>query len=539
MSEPNSIANAPLAAAEADRLRRAAGIRAAARDWEGAAAMLGEAVALQPGDAATWFVMAKALENAGHPRRSHAAALKAQAAGPARWPHALALARLLCAWHEVPPLRALAASMQAWQAQAPVEEMMELADLLGRVDLHDEALHWVQQVLAREPRHVRALYVRGTTHLFLGSMDEARADFEQAIALAPDHAHSHWRLAELRAGDRVGAPFRVQRMRAQRERVAPGSEQDIYFSYALFDELHDLGEHDAAWEALTRGARGKRASFRYDAAADHALLASIAATCDAGFVAGPGHDGDDDEPTPLFIVGMFRSGTTLLERLLAGHPDIADAGESGGFFARLRLAADNTGPLSTGFLDIARQADPRALGADFMGSQRWRARGRRFWTEKLPANVLLAGFIARALPRARFLHMRRPPMDVCFSNLRMLFGRACAYSYDQHELAGYYRSYTALTEHWRGVLGDRWLDIDHADLVADPDTQMRRVLAHCGLPFDPSVLSLDDRGGAVSTASAAQVRDGIRKADAPAWWPYREPLRPLADALGVDPHAAG
>lgn len=537
MPEPDSIARTSHTAAEADRLRRAAGARAAARDWEGAAAMLGEAAALQPGDAATWFAMAKALENAGHPRRSHAAALAAQAAGPAKWTHALALARLLCAWHEVLALRALAVSMRAWQAQAPVEEMMELADLLGRADLHDDVLHWVQQVLVRDPGHVRALYVRGTTRLFLGRMDEARADFERAVALAPDHAHAHWRLAEMRASDRTGAPRRVQRMREQRERVAPGSEQDIYFSYALFDELHDLGEHDAAWQALVRGARGKRATFRYDAAADHALLASIASTCDAGFVAGPGHGGDGDEPAPVFIVGMFRSGTTLLERLLAGHPDIADAGESGGFFARLRLAADHARPLSPQFLDVARRADPRALGADFMASQRWRARGRRFWTEKLPANVLLAGFIARALPRARFLHMRRPPMDVCFSNLRMLFGRACAYSYDQHELAGYYRSYAALTDHWRHVLGERWLDVDHAQLVADPETQMHRVLAHGGLPFDPSVLSLDERDGAVSTASAAQVRDGIRKAGAPAWWPYRDSLRPLADALGVDPDA--
>jgi hypothetical protein len=235
---------------------------------------------------------------------------------------------------------------------------------------------------------------------------------------------------------------------------------------------------------------------------------------------------------------MFRSGTTLLERLLGGHPDIADAGESGGFFSRLRLAADDAGALSPRFLELARQADPRALGADFMASQRWRARGRGFWTEKLPANMLLAGFIARALPRARFLHMRRPPMDVCFSNLRKLFGQACTYSYDQQELAGYHRSYTALTGHWRNVLGERWLDIDHAGLVADPEAQMRRVLAHCGLPFCPAVLSFDERGGAVSTASAAQVRDGIRKAQAPAWWPYREQLRPLAEALGVDPGAA-
>lgn len=538
MADAPFAANPTPAALEADRLRRAAGARAAARDWEGAAALLLQANDLQPGDAATWYAIAMALKNGGQPRRSHAAALQAQAAGPARWPHALALARLLGHWHEVPALRALAQAMQSLQAEAPVEGLVELAGLLGREDLHEEAMHWAGEVLARQPDNTWALYMRGTTHMFLGQMDAARADFERALALDPGYAHAHWRLAELRAGDRAGAPKRVQRMREQRERVAPGSEQDIYFSYALFDELHDLGEHQAAWEALARGAAAKRATLRYDAAADSALLAEIARACDAGFVSGAGYAGREDEPTPIFIVGMFRSGTTLLERLLGGHPDIADAGESGAFFARLRLAADLDAPLSPTFLQRARQADAAALGADFIASQAWRAGGKAFWTEKLPANGLLAGFIARALPNARFVHMRRPAMDVCFSNLRMLFGSAGSYSYDQAEVANYHLSYAKLCDHWRAVLGERWLDVDHAELVADPEVQMRRVLAHCGLDFDPAVLSLDARGGAVSTASAAQVRGEIRKDAAPAWWPYRAQLKPMADTLGVDIESA-
>lgn len=518
----------------ADALRRAAGARAAARDWEQAAQLLAQAAELQPDDAATSYALAKALENGGHVRASHAAAMAAQAAGPVKWTHAIALARLLRQWHEVRALRALAVSMQAWSGQAPVEEMMELADMLSREDLHEESGDWLERVLARAPDHAPAFYLRGTSRLYLGRMQDARADLERAIALAPDFAHAHWRLTELRAGDRDGAAARVRRLREARDRAALGSDADIHFSHALFNELHDLGEHDAAWEALERGNRGKRATLRYDVAADRALLAEIAAVCDARFVAGEPHDGRQAPPTPLFIVGMFRSGTTLLEHLLAGHPDIADAGESGGFFARLRLAADHAGPLSAGFLQAAAHIDAKALGADFMASQGWRARGRPFWTEKLPANVLLAGFIARALPHARFVHMRRPAMDVCFSNLRMLYGRICAYSYDQHELAEYYRSYVALTEHWRQVLGDRWLDVDHADLVAAPEATMRRVLAHCGLPFDSAVLAVSDRTGAVSTASATQVRQGIRKSDVPAWWPYRDTLRPLAEALGVN-----
>ena len=127
--------------------------------------------------------------------------------------------------------------------------------------------------------------------------------------------------------------------------------------------------------------------------------------------------------------------------------------------------------------------------------------------------------------------MRRAPMDVCFSNLRTLFGQIAAYSYDQREMAAYHRGYAALMAHWRDVLGDRLLDIDHPELVASPEPTMRRVLAHLGLDWDPRVLDLAARGGAVSTASAAQIRTGLRRDPQPAWLPYRAHLDPLADAL--------
>ena len=127
--------------------------------------------------------------------------------------------------------------------------------------------------------------------------------------------------------------------------------------------------------------------------------------------------------------------------------------------------------------------------------------------------------------------MRRAPMDVCFSNLRTLFGQIAAYSYDQREMAAYWRGYDALMAHWRAVLGDRLLDVDHPALVADPASTMRAVLAHIGLDWHPRVLDLAARSGPVSTASAAQVRAGLRHDPAPAWLPYRAQLAPLADAL--------
>ena len=520
-------------APDVEHLRRAANAHAATRDWPRAADAFAALAAAAPVDAAAWIGLSKAADLAGQPRRAHAAALAAAERGPASWGHALALFRLLRAYHEVPALRALAARMRAWEGGAPLADRVEIADLLGGEDAHDDALAWLDAILADAPDHAPARYLRGTTQLFFGRMDAARADLERAVELAPHFAHAHWRLAELGAVDAAGRDRRIDRLRHERDRVDAGSEHDIYFSYALHAELHVAGRSDEAWDALARGMRAKRAAIRYDAAEDAALFASLRTTCDAAFAAGDGHDPGADAPVPVFIVGLFRSGTTLLERMLAGHPDVTDGGESAGFFTRVRLAADHPGPLAPDLVARLRDLDMEALGADVMASQAWRARGRRVWTEKLPWNFLLAGAIARALPRARFVHMRRAPMDVCFSNLRTLFGQVAGYSYDPREMAAYWHGYDALMAHWRAVLGERLLDVDHAALVADPEATMRRVLAHAGLDWDPRVLDFAGRGGAVSTASAAQVRGGLRRDAQPAWWPYRARLQSLAGSLGV------
>lgn len=509
--------------------------RAAGRDWPAAIQCFRALAERHPDDAAAWIALAKASERAGEHRASHHATMAAVQAGPATWPHALALARLLRVHHEIPALVALAAAMPGLAPDAPVPELVELADLLVQADALEPAMALLDQAVARDPASASAVYLRGTARLFLGDFAGARADLEQAVALAPHFAHAHWRLAELRGQAAGEGPARVQRLQAERAQVPPGSEHDIHFSFSLHAELHELGRHGEAWDALERGCRAKRASLRYDPAVDRRLFAALEQACDAGFVQGQGHDGAG-EPVPVFIVGLFRSGTTLLERLLAGHDDLADGGETLGYTARLRLAVDRRcgALLDEDMLRRAVDIDHAALGADFMAASRWRARGRAAWTEKLPSNFLNLGLIARALPRARFLHCRRDPRDVCFSNLRTLYGGICLYSYDQQELADYHAGYRHLMAHWRRVLGERLLDVSHAQLVQDPEAGMRRVLAHCGLDWQPGVLALGGRGGAVSTASAAQVREGIRAPSAPAWLPYEARLQPLFTALAQD-----
>lgn len=512
-----------------------AGALAAARDWAGAAAAYARLAEASPGDAAAWIGLAKAQGRAGRYRAMHAAALRAHAAGPRGWPHALALARLLRDLHETRALAGLAAALAGRADEAGVEDMVALADLLGDEDLHAEARAWLDRAVARDPAHAPARYVRGSNRLFLGDMAGARDDLERAIATAPHFAHAHRRLSQLRAQDPAGARARIERLRAERARVAPGSEHDIHFSHALFDELHDLGEHAAAWPELERGLRAKRATLRYDVADDLRLVDALRARCDAGFVAGDGHAGDG--PVPVFIVGLFRSGSTVLERMLGGHPSIAEGGESMGFAAALRLAADRRGRglVDAAMLDRFDAIDWPALGRAFVAGNAWRARGRAAWTEKLPTNALLLGCIARALPQARFVHTVRPPMDVCFSNLRMLYGGFAPWSNDQRELAAWHQAHAALMAHWHAVLGPRLLDVPHDGLLRDPEGMLRRVLGHLGLGFDPGVLRPERGGGAVATASAAQVRAGLRAPRAPEWLPYRDQLGPLAAGLGIAP----
>src|SRR5690606_12573201 len=174
-----------------------------------------------------------------------------------------------------------------------------------------------------------------------------------------------------------------------------------------------------------------------------------------------------------------------------------------------------------------------ALGADFVARNAWRAGGRAVWTEKLPSNFLLAGLIARALPQARFVHVWRPPMDVCFANLRTLYGGIARYSCDPLEMAAWHRAYAALMAHWRAVLGERLLDVAHGELLRAPEALARRLLAHCGRDGEPRVLALA-AGGAVSTASAAQVRQGLRRPAPPDWLPHAAALAPMAAALAAD-----
>ena len=504
------------------------------RRWSEATDQFLRIIEMVPSDAAAMVQATYLLQEQDRYREAHALAVRAArvVAHPVDPDAAVQIAKVLRRYEESAQLQALLGAVD-WEACSSAHLLTEAARLLMSSGLHTEALAMVNRAIVVGQGYPHAHYIRGSILAAAGEQEAAHESLQRARSLAPDAPHVHWMLSWQQAApaaDAAVAEADIAQERALLRSSAPGSEARAYLAYALHNRLHRLQRYDEAWQALECGMEAKRLATPYSPEAQQQVFECLRAMqLPAAPSAAPG----PGQPRPIFIVGMHRSGTTLLEHLLAGHSTIADGGETYTFTAQLCEATDHycSGVVDATALARLDSVDWQSMGDGFRAYARWRAGGRRALTEKLPSNFLNVGLIARALPEARFLHMRRDPVDVCFSNLRTYFGHAATYSYDQAQLADYYLQYQALMVHWHAQLPGRILDIDYAALVQDPEAEMRRVLAFCGLDFEPAALEAGRRGGSVATASMADVRGGISKDRGGAWKPYAARLQPLMEAL--------
>lgn len=366
---------------------------------------------------------------------------------------------------------------------------------------------------------------------FNGNLQEAEAELDRCVGTGMAPGRAYLELARMRR--QTPQRNHLSMLSRRIECVEKGGLDHVGLEFARYKELDDLGRCDEAWEALARGNAMMAARLPQDSAGERRILRDLVRVCGANFVKADGtvHDG----PQPIFVIGMPRSGTTLLERMLSRHSRVSPAGELGDFARQLRWVADHgtRHQVDETLLERLPFLDYAELGQRYLAQTQWRAHGRPFFIDKLPPNWMLAGLIRRALPQARILHMVRAPMDVCYSNYRALFGDSYAYSYELGALARHYRGYRQVMEHWHEVMPGQVLDVAYGRLVNDPGATVHEVLAFCGLDWEPGCADPRSDSEAVATLSYAQVREAVHTRGEDAWRCYSAQLRGLSEALAA------
>jgi tetratricopeptide (TPR) repeat protein len=431
-----------------------------------------------------------------------------------------------------------AACEAAAQALAGAGADPVLLDAIGtvfsRANDQTRALAAYNRAVEQAPGTARFIFNRATVRRFLGDLAGAEADYDRVIALRPKDCEAYANRSQLRTQTRDRN--HLEDLQALAATGALGWSDEVEIRYALAKEYEDLGEYAHSFEQLSRGATLRRHHMRYDVSHDVATVGWIIDAYPARPVPTPTNSAATVAPTgPIFIVGLPRSGSTLVERILDSHSAIASAGEMPHFALALvdEIHRQSPAPDTTRQSLVARSADLdfAALGREYLA--RVRADGvhvERF-IDKMPLNYLYCGLIRRALPDARIVHVRRSPMSACYAMYKTLFKDGYPFSYDFADLARYYAAYQRLMQHWRDTLPGTLFELDYEALVANPEATTRRLLDFCGLQWEDGCGEFHLNTAASTTASAAQIRQPIYRSSVSQWRHYERELAPLRDLL--------
>ena len=408
------------------------------------------------------------------------------------------------------------------------------AAILARLGEYDQTIAVYQRVLADYPNQPKGWMSYGHALKTVGRQADSVAAYRKALEQAPTLGEVWWSLANLKTVKFTDADLAA--MTAALDAPDLSDDDRLHLRYALGKAHEDAELWDASFDHYAAGAAIRREQLQYDPEENASDTARTKAVFTPAFVAeraGQGHDA----PDPIFIVGLPRSGSTLVEQILASHsmvegtmelPDlIVMARRLGG---KTATRAESTYPESLADLSAD---DLKALGEEFLERTRiQRKTGKPFFIDKMPNNFAHAGLIHLILPNAKIIDARRHPLGCCFSGFKQHFARGQAFSYDLTDIGRYYADYVELMAHFDAVLPGRVHRVIYERLIADPEAEIRALLAHCGLPFEEACLSPHENDRAVRTASSEQVRRPIFKDAVEHWQKFESHLDPLKQALG-------
>ncbi len=364
--------------------------------------------------------------------------------------------------------------------------------------------------------------------VYHGETEDADTIFRDIIKLQPDSPQAHWALASsVKAADDSHIK-EMEQLAARRERDPRGR---AFYLYAMGKEYEDLQQWEPAFDAFSAGAAARRQTVDYDEAAEIEMFDFLEKEYTAEWLDSL-PDGNPD-PSPIFVLGQPRTGTTLVERIITSHSQVHSAGELQQLGLAVRRLSRYANPkrFSAELFQLAKKLEPAQIGGMYLQtSSKMRGTTPRF-VDKLPQNYLLVPLILKALPNAKIVHLVRDPMDACFASFKQLFADAYLHSYEQGEMARHHARYRRLMQLWRERFPGRFFDISYEDTARDLEPNARALIDYLELPWEDACLHFHEQEGAVTTASAVQVREPAHTRSIGRWKRYEQQLAPMVAEL--------
>ncbi|MFL6547995.1 MAG: tetratricopeptide repeat-containing sulfotransferase family protein, partial [Povalibacter sp.] len=415
-----------------------------------------------------------------------------------------------------------------WSDPNVIRQSPSLAQHLWLAGRYNEALRFLDAMADRAPTHPLLSYTRANVLRYLGDMNGAESEYEACISASPELPDAHWSLS---THSKAQPPLaRVDRIQRALSKHPAGSLEQAHLFYALFREFDAAQLQDEAWSALSQGAAIMRARVAFDAERQAARLRlwtqGKQATADVPIA---------DGPTPVFIVGLPRTGTTLLDRMLSNHVSVVSLGERNDFAAAISEVGDHffNSLTAADYGDWLWDLDFARAGHLYRQRLRLAEFESGHFIDKNPQNLFNLPLILRALPGARIICLKRDAMDACFSNLKELFqGNAYPYSYSLDDLADHYQQASSWMDHWQRTVPGAVLTVDYEELVTDPERVLTEVQAFLNLDVQHGLHEITSNLTPVATASSSQVREAVNQRGVGAWKKYDKQLITLASKLG-------
>jgi len=449
-----------------------------------------------------------------------------------RAPHdpSLMVQKALClrALRRLPEALEVAASARG-QADGHPQALEALGTFYTLAGAQRQALEAYDRLLTILPGHTSGLFNRAAVRRFLGDLAGAESDYDRVIQAQPADYEAYFNRSDLRVQTpQCNHIAELERLLALR---ATDWRGEVQLCYALAKEYEDIADYERSWQWLARGANLRRRHLQYDVGTDLRVVEWICAAFPDGAPASTSCQSAD----PIFIIGLPRSGSTLVERILGSHSKVTAAGELDHFalavMHAVQLATKRKQLPRRELIEQSARVDFGALGADYLERARPASAPTTHFTDKMPLNYLYCGLIRKALPNARVVHVTRHPLAVCYAMFKTLFKQGYPFSYDLEEIGRYYVGYRKLMAHWHTILPGHVYDLSYEQLVSDQRGETQRLLEFCGLPFEDACLAFERNPAPSTTASASQVRRPLYDSSVALWRQYASQLEGLRRQL--------